>query len=65
MKTIVTIVSAAFLVSAFGFSTGAATKTIDEMGRHERACKLQAAKNYPAVHFLKRRAYVRHCMEKT
>ena len=62
MKTIITIVSAAFLVSALGFSADAATKRTTEMAQQQKSCKAKAAKKYSAVHFLKRRAYVKRCM---
>lgn len=65
MKTIITMVSAAFLVSAIGFSADAATKKTSEMVKQEKTCKAEAAKKFTAVHFLKRRAYVKNCMGNT
>jgi len=63
MKTIITIVSAAVLVLALGFSADAATnKRTSEMAQQQKSCKAHAAKKYSAVHFLKRRAYVKRCM---
>src|SRR5665811_1037318 len=44
MKTIITIVSAAVLVSALGFSADAATKRTSEMAQQQKSCKAHAAK---------------------
>lgn len=62
MKTLITIVSAAFLVSALSFSADAATAKKSVSASQQAACKAEAAKKYTAVHFLKRRAYVKRCM---
>ena len=62
MKALITIVSAAFLVSGLSFSADAATAKKSAVASQQASCKAQAAKKYTAVHFLKRRAYVKQCM---
>jgi hypothetical protein len=62
MKALITVVSAAILVSGLSFSADAATAKRSVAASHQAACKAQAAKKYTAVHFLKRRAYVKRCM---
>lgn len=63
MKTVFVFLSAAILVSAVNFNADAATaKKQTAAAKHEASCKAQAAKKYTAVHFLKRRAFVKQCM---
>lgn len=66
MKTIITIVSAAFLATSFGFSANAVTsaKTNPASAQMRKECKAEAAKKYTAVHFVKRNKYVSTCMNK-
>ena len=66
MKTIITIVSAAFLATTFGFSANAMTsaKSNPASAQMRKECKAQAAKKYTAVHFIKRNKYVSACMGK-
>jgi hypothetical protein len=64
MNKIIPLLSAAVLVSALSFTAHAATmeKKDAATAKHQASCKAQAAKKYTAVHFLKRRAYVKECM---
>jgi hypothetical protein len=62
MKTIVTFVSAAFLVTSFGAMTPAFAKDSPAMAQQRKDCKAQAAKKYTAVHFIKRNKFVTACM---
>jgi hypothetical protein len=63
MKAFITVVAAAVLVSGLSFSADAATaKKTTATASQQASCKAQAAKKYTAVHFLKRRAYVKQCM---
>ena len=63
MKSILTIVVAGLLASSFGMSADAATKSKGPgMAQHRAECQAQAKKKYSAVHFLKRRAFVKSCM---
>lgn len=65
MKTIITIVSAAFLATTFGFSAHAMTpaKSSPASAHMRKECKAQAAKKYTSVHFIKRNKYVSACMK--
>jgi hypothetical protein len=64
MKVLVSTVMAGLLTVSLAVSADAATKR--EMRKahvqHERSCKTQAANKYSAIHFMKRRAFVKHCM---
>jgi hypothetical protein len=63
MKSIFTIITASILASSFAMSAAAATKRADPgMAQRQAACEAQAKKKYSAVHFLKRRAFVKNCM---
>ena len=63
MKSVFTIVAAALLASSFAMSADAAAKTKDPgMAQRQAECQAQAKQKYSAVHFLKRRAYVKNCM---
>ncbi|MBV9556476.1 MAG: hypothetical protein JO254_05315 [Pseudolabrys sp.] len=63
MKTVLTVLSAALLVTSMSFSADAAPKKKDaEMAKKEATCKAEAKKKFTAVHFMKRRDYVKKCM---
>jgi hypothetical protein len=62
MKTLITIVSAAFFVTSFGFANAVIAKDSPAMAQQRKDCKVQAAKKFTAVHFVKRRTYVKNCM---
>ena len=63
MKSLFTIVAAGLLASSFAVSADAAAKKKDPaMAQHQAKCQTQAKKKYSAIHFLKRRDYVKHCM---
>ena len=64
MKTIISTIAAAVLVSAFAVSADAATtnKKNPAMKSKQAACHAQAVNKYTAVHFLKRRAYEKKYM---
>jgi hypothetical protein len=64
MKTLLTLVSAGLLAATFSVTADAATKK--EMRKahstQESSCKAQAARKYSAIHFMKRRDFVKRCM---
>ena len=60
MKFIITIVSAGLLAAAFAGSADAAKKS--GSAQLQAQCEAQAKKKYSAIHFLKRRDYVKSCM---
>ena len=60
MRTLFTILAAGLLAFSFAASADAAMKKKNTA--LETSCKAQAAKKYSAVHFMKRRAYVKQCM---
>jgi Ni/Co efflux regulator RcnB len=63
MKSVLTIVAAGLLASSFAMSADAAAKTKDSrMAQRQAECQAQAKQKYSAVHFLKRRAFVKTCM---
>jgi hypothetical protein len=64
MKSLFTTATACLLLaSSFAMHAEAATKKKDSaMAQREAACQQQAKKKYSAVHFLKRRAFVKECM---
>jgi len=66
MKSIITIVAAGLLASAVAMSADAATKKSPGMAQLQAQCQAQcqaqAKKKYSAIHFLKRRDYVKNCM---
>jgi hypothetical protein len=43
-------------------SADAAAKKSPGMAQLQAQCQAQAKKKYSAIHFLKRRDYVKHCM---
>jgi hypothetical protein len=59
---ILTALAIAAAVMATGVSAEAATAKGSAMAQREASCKAQAAKKYSAIHFLKRRDFVNHCM---
>ncbi|HET9817409.1 MAG TPA: hypothetical protein VFQ33_16755 [Xanthobacteraceae bacterium] len=60
MKSIVTIVAASLLAVTFTVSADAAKKP--GSAQLQAQCQAQAKKKYSAIHFLKRRDYVKNCM---
>ena len=63
MKPVFTIVAAGLLASSFAMPAEAAARTKDPaMAQRQAACQAQAKQKYSAVHFLKRRAFVKECM---
>ena len=63
MKSPFTIVAAGLLAGSFAVSADAAAKKKDPaMARLQAECQAQAKKKYSAIHFLKRRDYVKNCM---
>ena len=63
MKSLFTIVAAGLLASSFAVSADAAAKKRDPaMAQHQAKCQAQAKKKYSAIHFLKRHAFVKSCM---
>ena len=51
------------LAGSLAMNAEAATKKKDSaMAQREAACQQQAKKKYTAVHFLKRRTFVKECM---
>jgi hypothetical protein len=64
MKIVMTTLAAGLLAASFTVTADAATKK--DMRKlhtqHERSCKAEAAKRFTALHFMKRRAYVKRCM---
>jgi hypothetical protein len=58
MKSIVTIVAAGLLAGAFAVSADAAAKK-SGTAQLQAQCQAQAKKKYSAIHFLKRRDYVK------
>lgn len=65
MKTVITIVSAAFLATTFGLSANAMTsaKSNPASALMRKEYKAEAAKKHTAVHFIKRNKYVNACMK--
>ena len=61
MKSIITIVAAGVLAGAFAVSADAAAKK-SGAAQLQAQCQAQAKKKYSAIHFLKRRDYVKSCM---
>ena len=60
---IATAIVIAAAVLASGAQANAATKGKDAaMAQREASCKAQAAQKYSAIHFLKRRTFVKNCM---
>jgi hypothetical protein len=61
MKSIISIVAAGLLAGAFVISAEAAAKKSGS-AQLQAQCQAQAKKKYSAIHFLKRRDYVKNCM---
>ena len=64
MRTVFGTAAASLLLAcSLAMPADAATKKKDSaMAQREAACQQQAKKKYSAVHFLKRRAFVKECM---
>ena len=63
MKSVFIASAAALLLVSFAVHADAAMKKRDSaMAQREVACQQQGKKKYSAVHFLKRRAFVKQCM---
>src|SRR5258707_4772497 len=63
MKSLFAIVAAGLLASSFAVSADAAAKKKDPaMPQHQAKCQAQAKKKYSPIHFLKRHAFVKSCM---
>jgi len=67
MKSVLTVLTAALIVASFSLSADAATKKDAmkkdaAMAQKEATCKAEAKKKFTAVHFMKRRDYVKKCM---
>ena len=60
MRTLFTSLVAGLLAVSFAVSADAAMKKKNTA--LEASCKAQAAKKYSAIHFMKRRDYVKRCM---
>jgi hypothetical protein len=61
MRTLFTMLAAGLLAFSFDASADAAMKKKKHTSI-EASCKAQAANKYSAVHFMKRRAYVKQCV---
>lgn len=61
MKSILTIMAAGLLAGSFSMSADADTKK-SGMTQVKAQCEAQAKKKFSAIHFLKRRDYVKNCM---
>ena len=61
MKSTITIVTAGLLAVAFAVSADAGPKKAGS-AQLQAQCQAQAKKKYSAIHFLKRRDYVKNCM---
>ena len=63
MKSLFTIVVAGLFASLLAVSADAAANKKDPaMAQHQAECQAQAKKKYSAIHFLKRHAFVKSCM---
>ena len=64
MKSVfITAAAGLLLACSFAMQADAATKKKDPaMAQREAACQQQSKKKYSAVHFLKRRAFVKECI---
>ena len=61
MKSLVTTIAAGLLAGSFAISADAGTKK-SGMAEVKAQCQAQAKKKYSAIHFMKRRDYVKNCM---
>ena len=62
MKKLLMSTMAAALVMSFAVSAEAAGNMQKVSANVQASCKAQAAKKYPAIHFLKRRNFVNNCI---
>jgi hypothetical protein len=63
MKSTFTIIAVGLLASSLAMSADAATQRKNAgMAQLQAQCQAQAKKKYSAIHFLKRRAFVKSCM---
>src|SRR4030088_2455711 len=63
MKSAITIIAIGLLASSLTTAAGAATQRKNAgMAQLQAQCQAQAKKKYSAIHFLKRRAFVKSCM---
>jgi hypothetical protein len=63
MKSTLTIIAVSLLASSLATSAGAATQRKNAgMAQLKAQCEAQAKKKYSAIHFLKRRAFVKSCI---
>jgi hypothetical protein len=63
MKSTFTIIAVGLLASSLATSADAATpRKSAGMAQLQAQCQAQAKKKYSAIHFLKRRAFVKSCM---
>ena len=63
MKSTLTIIAVSLLASSLATSAGAATQRKNAgMAQLTAQCEAQAKKKYSAIHFLKRRAFVKSCI---
>ena len=63
MKSTFTIIAIGFLASSLATSADAATQRKNAgMAQLQAQCQAQAKKKYSAIHFLKRRAFVKSCI---
>jgi Ni/Co efflux regulator RcnB len=63
MKTVFTVIAAAMLASSFAMPADAAAQAKNRaIAQRQAECQAQAKQKYTAIHFLKRRAFVKNCM---
>jgi negative regulator of sigma E activity len=63
MKSTFTIIAVCLLAGSLATSADAATQRKNAgMAQLQAQCQAQAKKKYSAIHFLKRRAFVKSCM---
>ena len=62
MKKVLISVMAVALAASFAMPAGAASQKQKVSADVQASCKNQAAKKFSAVHFLKRRNFVNHCV---
>ena len=63
LKSTFTIIAVGLLASSLATSADAATQRKNAgMAQLQTQCQAQAKKKYSAIHFLKRRAFVKSCM---
>jgi len=62
LTTLFTAIVVALVAITVSVRAEAATTKKTNATPRETSCKVQAAEKYSALHFLKRRAFVKHCM---